>query len=209
MSVEALYPFLYGGGPPVDDDLEEIIRVTRKKIEDVAELRASASDREAIERCAAAIAPRLLRGGCLYVFGNGGSATDAAAIAHLFLQPHRGRPFAAVSLPSDIATVTAIANDVGFEAVFARQLSALARPDDIAMAISTSGNSPNLLRALQQARTLRLLTVGLSGGNGGRMAEEDLADHLLVAASDSVHRIQEVQTTLYHLLWEAVQAATA
>ena len=98
--------------------------------------------------------------------------------------------------------VTALCNDVGVDVVFARQLAAFARPDDIAVGLSTSGNSDNLLRAFDEASRRGLLTVGLAGYDGGRMAELDSIDYLFVVPSSSVHRIQEAQTTIYQVLWE-------
>jgi D-sedoheptulose 7-phosphate isomerase len=102
----------------------------------------------------------------------------------------------------DTAVITALSNDVGFDIVFARQLAAQARSGDILVGLSTSGNSRNLLQAFEQARRQGLMTVGLAGGRGGKMAESDCIDHLFVVPSDSIHRIQEAQTTLYHRLWE-------
>jgi D-sedoheptulose 7-phosphate isomerase len=117
----------------------------------------------------------------------------------------RARPLPALSLVSDIATITALANDIGFEVVFARQLAAFARPGDVAVGLSTSGNSENLVRGFDEAARRGLLTVGLAGYEGGRMAEIDTVDHLFVVPSSSVHRIQEAQTTVYHVLWELTQ----
>jgi D-sedoheptulose 7-phosphate isomerase len=110
-------------------------------------------------------------------------------------------------LTDDVAVVTALANDVGFDVVFARQLGAFGRPGDIAVGLSTSGNSDNLVRAFEEASRRGLLTVGLAGYEGGKMAELDTIDYLFVVPSSSVHRIQEAQTTVYHVLWELTQAA--
>ena len=103
--------------------------------------------------------------------------------------------------------VTALCNDVGVDVVFARQLAAFGRAGDIAVGLSTSGNSDNLLRAFDEASRRGLLTIGLAGYEGGKMAELDSVDYLFVAPSSSVHRIQEAQTTVYHVLWELTQAA--
>jgi D-sedoheptulose 7-phosphate isomerase len=113
----------------------------------------------------------------------------------------------AFSLTDDIATVTALSNDVGFDVVFARQLGAFARAGDIALGLSTSGGSPNVLRAFEEASRRGLTTVGLAGYSGGKMAEAETIDFLFVIPSSSVHRIQEAQTTLYQVLWEVVQHA--
>ncbi len=119
-----------------------------------------------------------------------------------------GRPLPALTLTADVAVLTALGNDVGFDVVFARQVAAMGRPGDIALAVSTSGGSENVLRALEEAKRRGLLTVGLAGYDGGRMAEADL-DFLFAVPSSSVHRIQEAQTTLYHVLWSLVQGELA
>jgi D-sedoheptulose 7-phosphate isomerase len=147
-------------------------------------------------------------GGRLFAFGNGGSSTDAQAVATTFLHPRAGgRALPALSLTDDVAVVTALANDVGFDVVFARQLAAFGRPGDIAVGLSTSGNSDNLVRAFEEASRRGLLTIGLAGYQGGKMAELDTIDYLFVVPSSSVHRIQEAQTTVYHVLWELTQVA--
>jgi D-sedoheptulose 7-phosphate isomerase len=112
-------------------------------------------------------------------------------------------------LTNDIAVVTALSNDIGFDVVFARQLGAFGRSGDIAVGLSTSGNSANVLRAFDEAARKGLLTVGIAGYDGGKMAELDTIDYLFVVPSPSVHRIQEAQTTLYHALWELSLAALA
>ncbi|MFD1051648.1 SIS domain-containing protein, partial [Kibdelosporangium lantanae] len=142
------------------------------------------------------------QGGRLLAFGNGGSSTDAQDLASLFLSPSSPRPLPAFGLTNDIAVITALCNDIGFEVVFARQIAAFGRSHDIAVGLSTSGNSVNLLRAFDEANRLGMLTVGIAGYDGGKMAELDSIDYLFVVPSPSVHRIQEAQTTLYHLLWE-------
>jgi D-sedoheptulose 7-phosphate isomerase len=154
------------------------------------------------------MARRFAAGGRLFAFGNGGSSTDAQDVVTLFLAPPEGyRPLPAVSLTSDIAVVTALSNDIGFDIVFARQLGAFGGRDDIAIGLSTSGNSDNLVRAFDEAARRGLLTIGLAGYEGGKMAEVHTIDHLFVVPSSSVHRIQEAQTTVYHVLWSLTQAA--
>jgi D-sedoheptulose 7-phosphate isomerase len=148
-----------------------------------------------------------LAGGRLLTFGNGGSATDAADLATLFLYPPGGAAsLPAIGLASDVSVLTALANDIGVEVIFARQLAALGGSADIALGLSTSGNSENLLRAFDQAKQMGMLTVGVSGYDGGKMAELAGLDYLFVAPSVSIHRIQEAQTTIYHILWELVVA---
>ena len=211
----ALYPFLEPARGDPDAVLADVTRSTAEKIEEIGRLRAAVAETEAarIAACATAMAERIAAGGRLFTFGNGGSSTDAAALAALFVAPGPGhRPLPAVSLTDDIATLTALANDVGFELVFARQLAAVARPPDVALGLSTSGGSANVLRGFAAARERGLLTVGLAGYSGGPMAEAAARgeiDHLFVMPSASVHRIQEAQTTTYHVLWELVQQALA
>ena len=205
--IEALYPFLYAKAGSVDGVLDQVRKSTAAKAREIVALReqtiASVSDQ--IVECGAAMARAFAAGGRLLTFGNGGSATDAAAIANSFLLPARGRPLPAMSLAADTAVLTALGNDVGFEVVFARQIGALGRRGDIAMGVSTSGNSINLLKAFEEAARRGILTVGLAGDRGGKMAESETIDFLFVVPSTSVHRIQEVQTTLSHLIWEVTQ----
>lgn len=209
--VEGLYPFLYDGGGDVGPVLEEIRRSTVDKGEEIAALRHSVlvAEEARLLACARAMAEAFQGGGRLFSFGNGGSSTDAADVAHTFLDPASGRPLPAMSLVSDVAVLTALANDVGFEVVFARQLAAFAQRADIALGLSTSGGSANVLAAFAEARKRGLVTVGMAGYDGGKMAESGDVDFLFVVPSSSIHRIQETQTTLYHVLWELVQDALA
>jgi D-sedoheptulose 7-phosphate isomerase len=203
--VAALYPFLYTTPSDVDSVLDQVRLSTMDKAREIVELRASvlANDGNRLLECAEAMAERFAGGGRLLAFGNGGSSTDAQDMASLFLSPGVDRrPLPAFGLTNDIAVITALSNDIGFDVVFARQIGAFGRPGDIAVGLSTSGNSTNLLLAFDEANRRGLLTVGIAGYDGGRMAELDTIDHLFVVPSPSVHRIQEAQTTLYHLLWE-------
>ncbi len=213
MSVEELYPFLYaGGGNAVADVLAEVRRSTAGKAAEIVALRQRLATEYAdrLDACAAALAGSFAAGGRMFTFGNGGSSSDAQAVAQLFLDPGPGaRPLPAVALTTDVAVVTALSNDVGFDVVFARQLAAFARPGDVAVGLSTSGGSANVLAAFAEARRLGLVTVGFAGYDGGRMAGAAAAgaiDHLFVVPSASVHRIQEAQTTTYHVLWELTQS---
>jgi D-sedoheptulose 7-phosphate isomerase len=218
--VESLYPFLYAGTTDTAAVLEQVQASTVAKIAEIAELRRTVAERDAgrLAECAAEAAARFAAGGRLFAFGNGGSATDAQQVATLFLNPgddgtgrdSAGRawpPLPALSLASDTSVLTALANDVGVEVVFARQLAAFGTKNDIAVGLSTSGNSANLVRAFDEAARRGMLTVGLAGYQGGQMAELDSIDYLFVAPSSSVHRIQEAQTTIYHVLWELTVAA--
>ncbi|HEY1733832.1 MAG TPA: SIS domain-containing protein, partial [Acidimicrobiales bacterium] len=145
--------------------------------------------------------------GRLFVFGNGGSATDAAGVVALFRSPPWGRPLRARSLVADRAVITALGNDVGFDLVFSRQLIAHARAGDMACGLSTSGNSTNLLNAFEEAARRGLLTFGLAGYDGGQMASSSAVEHCLVVSSSSVHRIQETQAAVAFELWSTVQSA--
>lgn len=214
--VESLYPFLYEqSGPPngLADVLAQVAASTRAKVAEIDRLRAAVAgaDADRLARCAAAMADRFAAGGRLMTFGNGGSSTDARAVAARFLDPGPdARALPATALAEDVATLTALANDVSFDVVFARPLAALGRATDIALGLSTSGGSVNVLRGFAEARRLGMLTVGLAGYTGGAMAEaagRGEIEHLFVMPSDSVHRIQEAQTTTYHVLWELVQIA--
>ncbi|GAA2900189.1 SIS domain-containing protein [Streptosporangium fragile] len=209
--VEGLYPFLYAGRAGLDTALEEARRSTVEKAGEIVRLRRQVAEESAAElaACAEEMAARFTAGGRLFSFGNGGSSTDAQEVATTFLHPPRGRALPALSLTTDVAVVTALSNDVGFEVVFARQLAALGRSGDIAVGLSTSGGSANVVRAFEEAARRGMLTVGLAGGGGGRLAELGLLDYLFVVPSSSVHRIQEAQTTLYHVLWELTRHALA
>jgi D-sedoheptulose 7-phosphate isomerase len=209
-SIESLYPFLYSGETDVSDVLEQVRQSTVAKAGEIGQLRETvrAADSDRLTECAGQLAARFAAGGRLLAFGNGGSATDAQQLATLFLNPGgQARPLPALSLASDAAVLTALSNDIGVDVVFARQIAAFATKADIAVGLSTSGNSDNLLRAFDEASRRGLLTIGIAGYSGGKMAELDSIDFLFVAPSASVHRIQEAQTTMYNVLWELCQAA--
>jgi D-sedoheptulose 7-phosphate isomerase len=196
-----LYPFLDSEETDLDAVLADVRASTLRKGADVTALRA-ALDVAAIRACAAAARERLVRGGRLYAFGNGGSSTDAQDVAADLLA--LGWP--AVALTNDPATVTAVANDVGFTNVFARQLIALGGGDDVALAISTSGSSPNVVAALEEAHGRGMLTCAITGYDGGRLAQLGWLDHLFVVADDYIPRLQEAHATVYHLLVDALGA---
>ena len=203
----SLYPFLYesSSGPTMDTVMEEVSRSTAEKAREIVALREQVAERDGarIAACAEAMAERFAAGGRLLSFGNGGSSTDAQDVTTTFMFPGgESRPLPALALTADMAVVTALANDIGFEVVFARQIAAWGRPQDIALGLSTSGGSANVLAGFEQARRLGLLTIGLAGYEGGRMAEADTIDHLFVIPSSSVHRIQEAQTTVFNVLHE-------
>jgi D-sedoheptulose 7-phosphate isomerase len=198
-----LYPFLGREEQALESVVEEVQGSMLQKMEEVNGMRAAvaASEVDAISRIAAAIVERLEQGGKIIAFGNGGSATDANDLVADCVAPPAGfAAVPAVSLAAEPANVTAIANDIGVEAIFLRQLIAHARPDDVAVGISTSGGSANILAALAEARKRGVLTVGIVGYDGGRIVSERLADHAVVVRSDYIPRIQEVQASVYHVL---------
>ena len=198
-----LYPFLGKGEQRLEEVVEEVQGSMLQKMQETNRLRAVVAESEssAISETAAAISERLERGGKLIAFGNGGSATDANDLVADCVDPPPGlAPLPAVSLSAEPANITAIANDIGTEAIFVRQLIAHARPEDVAIGFSTSGGSANILAALAEARKRELLTVGIVGYDGGRILSEKLADHAVVVRSDYIPRIQEVQASVYHVL---------
>src|ERR671912_41362 len=207
-----LYPFLGKGQQPLDEVVREVQGSMLQKMQEVNRLRTAAAESEAgaISETAVSIAERLERGGKLITFGNGGSATDANDLVSDCVEPPPGwGTVPAVSLSAEPANITAIANDIGTEAIFARQLIAHARAEDVAVGISTSGGSANILAALAEARRRGLLTVGLVGYDGGRIVAERLADHTVVVRSNYIPRIQEVQASIYHVLRELIEWCTA
>jgi D-sedoheptulose 7-phosphate isomerase len=207
-----LYPFLGKGRQPLEEVVRDVQGSMLQKMQEVNGLRIAAaeSEAEAISQIAVAVAERLERGGKLITFGNGGSATDANDLVSDCVDPPPGfGAIPAVSLSAEPANITAVANDIGTEAIFARQLIAHARPEDVAVGISTSGGSANILAALAEARKRGLLTVGIVGYDGGRIVAERLADHAVAVRSDYIPRIQEVQASIYHVLRGAVERRMA
>jgi D-sedoheptulose 7-phosphate isomerase len=160
---------------------------------------------DAVGRAAHLIAESLKAGGAVFAFGNGGSAADAQHIAGelvgRFAMERKG--LRATALTADSSVATSLANDYGFEEVFARQIEALGRPGDIALAISTSGNSPNILRAVERARAAGLKVIGLSGKGGGKM--NGACDILITVPSGDTPRIQEGHALVYHILCGLVE----
>jgi D-sedoheptulose 7-phosphate isomerase len=204
-----LYPFLGREKQPAVDLVREVAASIRMKVSDDAALRAQVARGQAdqIGEATLAIHGRLARGGKLILFGNGGSATDANDWAIDCVAPPRGyTPVPAVSLSVEPAILSAIANDVGTEVVFLRQLIAHARPEDVAVGISTSGGSRNVMAALVEARKRQLLTVALLGYDGGEIRRQGLADLYIVVGSDYIPRIQEVQASIYHVIREGLEA---
>ncbi len=205
-----LYPFL--GHRPQADALDDVVASLREKAADAEALRerVAAEEAGAIAAAVATLADALRRGGRIVAFGNGGSATDASDLVFDCVQPPPGlRPVPALSLAADPATITAIANDVGREAIFLRQLIAHARPHDALVALSTSGGSRNVIEALAEARKRGLRTIALLGYDGGAIAREGLADCAIVVRSGYVPRVQEAQAAIYHTMRHALAWAAA
>jgi D-sedoheptulose 7-phosphate isomerase len=203
-----LYPFLGQEKQETGDLVSEVAASIRMKVEDDSRLRAQVAreQAEAIASTALAIHERLARGGKLIIFGNGGSATDANDWAiDCVLPPSGYRPIRAVSLSLEPANISAIANDVGTDVIFLRQLIAQARPEDIAIGISTSGGSRNIIMALEEARRRNLVTVALLGYDGGEIKRRGLADFPIVVQCDYIPRIQEVQASIYHIIREMLE----
>jgi D-sedoheptulose 7-phosphate isomerase len=203
-----LYPFLGREKQDTGDLLSQVAASIGMKVQDDSRLRAQVAREQAeqISSAALAIHERLLRGGKLILFGNGGSATDANDWAiDCVLPPSGYRPLPAVSLSLEPANISAIANDVGTDLIFLRQLIAQARPEDVAIGISTSGGSRNILMALEEARKRNLLTVALLGYDGGEIKRRHLADCPVVVPCDYIPRIQEVQASIYHIMRETLE----
>jgi D-sedoheptulose 7-phosphate isomerase len=203
-----LYPFLGTEKQGTTDLLGEVATSIMMKVHDDARLRGQVAreESEQIGSTALAIHQRLRRGGKLIIFGNGGSATDANDWAIDCVLPPAGfKPVPAVSLALEPANITAVANDIGTDAIFLRQLIAQARPEDIAVAISTSGGSRNIIMALEEARKRNMLTVALLGCDGGEIKRKRLADFPVVVHCDYIPRIQEVQASIYHVIRESLE----
>jgi D-sedoheptulose 7-phosphate isomerase len=206
-----LYPFL----GEEEHDLESVIADVRgsvlAKAAEVAELRVQTlvEGEQELRRAARALRARFDAGGRLLALGNGGSATDAMdAVADLRFPPGGWPARAAIDLTEDPGILTAIANDVGVESIFARQVIAHGRTQDALLAFSTSGGSRNVLSALSEAGQRGLLTIALVGYGGGRIADEAFADHTIVVRSQHIPRIQEAQASAWHVLRALVESET-
>jgi D-sedoheptulose 7-phosphate isomerase len=206
-----LYPFLGESEHDLEAVVSDVRRSVLAKSEEVGALRAQtlAGNRDELIASAAGLRDAFDRGGSLLALGNGGSATDAMDVVADFRRPvdPRWARRRALDLTEDAAILTAIANDIGTEAIFARQVIAHGRAGDVLLAISTSGNSANVIAALAEARSRALRTIALVGYDGGRVAAERLADHVVVTHSEHIPRIQEAQASAYHVLRELVEAA--
>ncbi len=205
-----LYPFLGSqkqetGGAVLD----QVAASIRMKADDDEALREQVAAEQAgtVAEAAVAIHERLRAGGTLILFGNGGSATDANDWALDCVAPPPGRPaFPAISLAMEPATISAVSNDVGTEVVFLRQLLAHARAEDVAVGLSTSGSSKNVIVALTEARKRGLLTLALVGTDGGDIVRHGIAEIALVVHTDYIPRIQEVHASVYHTILDTLYA---
>jgi D-sedoheptulose 7-phosphate isomerase len=162
------------------------------------------AEADRIVDCAGAMNEAFARGGRLFVFGNGGSHCDAQHLAVEFMHPifEKRAALPAVAVMSEPALLTAIGNDTDFSLAFATQLRLQARPDDIALGISTSGKSAGATRAFEAAHELGLLRIGFTGKDGGAFPE--LCDYCFTVPSFSIHRIQEAHVALLHLIWDTI-----
>jgi D-sedoheptulose 7-phosphate isomerase len=203
-----LYPFL----AEHDQELEPVVADVRHsvfmKAAEIGALRVQtlSENRDALLGAASALRASLERGGKLLALGNGGSATDAMdVVADFRSEGLAGRAWPAIDLTEDSGILTAIANDIGIEAIFSRQVIAYGLRGDALIALSTSGNSTNIIEALGEARRRGLETIAMVGYDGGRVASERLADHVLITRSEHIPRIQEAQASAYHALRELVE----
>ena len=201
-----LYPFLDDRPQDTSGVIDQVAASIRKKAADDERLREEVAHDQSdhIAAVIGSVLRRLQSGATLLIFGNGGSATDANDWAIDCVSPPPGVPrIRALSLAMEPANVTAIANDVGTEVVFLRQLIAHGRRGDVAIAISTSGGSANVMAALEEARKRGMLTVALLGYDGGEIVRRGLADLPIVVHCDYIPRIQEVQASIYHVMTDA------
>jgi D-sedoheptulose 7-phosphate isomerase len=205
-----LYPFLAERESDLDAVLADVRASIGAKADETAALRAQTvhDGGVALHAAAAVLRARLDAGGTLLALGNGGSATDAMDAVADLRTPPAGRSWPArraLDLTADPAILTAIANDVGTEAIFARQVIAYGGPGDALLALSTSGNSINVIAALAEARRRGLATIAFVGYDGGRIAADGLADHVIITRSEHIPRIQEAQATAWHVLRELIE----
>lgn len=211
--LDKLYPFLHHGR----QDAASLEAALRHSVAVKAQESREASTRffrqqgDRLVAAATALADMWRAGGRLFAMGNGGSSCDAAHITVEFLHPiTAGRPaLPVVNLGADLAMISAVGNDVGFDQIFARQLIAQSHAGDGLIGFSTSGNSANLMAAFAVAKKRDLTTFGFAGGDGGRMSSAGVVDHCLVVETSSVHRVQECHIAGYHILWDLVHTLLA
>ena len=184
---------------------EKVLRKCAESMETKEKFFATYAD--SLDEMSRALAERFQKGGRLFVMGNGGSLCDALHIAVEFNHPiiEKRLAFPAIPLMTDIATMTAISNDLDFTRVYVNQIRLQATPNDVAMVFSSSGKSPNLIYALEEARSKKMLSIAFSGKDGGRFPE--VADYCYIVPSFSIHRIQEAHATAVHIIWDLVHIA--
>jgi len=206
----SFYPFLHEDRKQPDELMKEMTISLLEKVRESVDVKSRffEDNKETIIAASLDLAKAFHRGRKLLVCGNGGSATDAQHVAVEFMHPITvgRRALPAICLANDMAMVTAVANDVGFDDVFTRQIIALGSAGDVLVGISTSGNSENLMHAFATARRMKLVTIGFAGDDGGKMAATsgELLDYCLTVPTSSIHRIQETHVALYHIMWDMV-----
>jgi len=211
--LSGLYPFLHGKPQDPEKLDAALLHSVSEKARESRETNAAFFEESGLTLVAAAkaVADLYRRGGRLFSMGNGGSSCDASHVAVEFVHPiTAGRPaLAATNLVADLAMISAVGNDVGFEHVFVRQIIAQGRAGDGLVGISTSGNSANLIAAFAKAKEMDIVTIGLAGGDGGRMRTSGVVDYCLVVPTQSIHRTQECHVAAYHILWDLVHTLLA
>jgi D-sedoheptulose 7-phosphate isomerase len=211
--LDDLYPFLHGKQHDPEALDAALLHSVEEKARDSRRTNARffGEQAEALVAAAKALAKVYRQGGRLFSMGNGGSSCDASHVAVEFVHPiTTGRPaLAAINLVADLAMISAVGNDIGFEHVFVRQVIAQGKAGDGLIGISTSGNSSNLIAAFAKAKEMGLCTIGLAGGDGGKMKSSGVCDYCLVVPTTSIHRIQESHVTAYHILWDLVHTILA
>ncbi|AEI04516.1 phosphoheptose isomerase GmhA (plasmid) [Afipia carboxidovorans OM5] len=211
--LKGLYPFLHGGTQDPAKMQAALLHSVKEKSADSRETSARffGEQAELLVGAAKALAGVYRQNGRLFTMGNGGSSCDASHVAVEFVHPvTAGRPaLPATNLVADLAMISAVGNDLGFDHVFVRQLIGQGRKGDGLIGISTSGNSQNLVAAFVKAKEMGIVTMGLTGGDGGRMKTCGAVDYCLVVPSTSIHRIQECHVAAYHILWDLVHTLLA
>ncbi len=212
-ALKSLYPFLDGQQRSADETnlalLDSVLQKSGLSVSVKQDF--FSKNAQALVDAAGTLATTYANGGRLFSMGNGGSSCDAAHVAVEFQHPvTTGRPsLPAMHLGNDMAMISAVANDVGVAHVFTRQIEAHGQAGDTLIGFSTSGNSENILAAFRKAQTMNIHTIGLAGHTGGEMKSSGILDHCLVVDSDSIHRVQEVHLTCYHILWDLVHTLLA
>ncbi len=208
-----LYPFLHGEKKDTESENAALLESIKQKSQHSLDIKQQffTDNAQALIEAAHAVANVYHNKGRIFTMGNGGSSCDAAHLAVEFQHPvTAGRPaLPAMNLCIDTAMISAVSNDLGVRHIFVRQLAAHAQSKDAVVGFSTSGNSENLMEGYRKARELKMTTIGFAGGDGGAMKSSNLLDHCLVVETDSIHRVQEVHVTCYHILWDLVHTLLA